>query len=257
MLEDEFEAQADTLLAALQQCTAKIPFSCSGESDVTPNFPVSSACKTTGATLPRRPPGASAAPRKKTLYRAVALALLCLPAFGCQPAMSTSSSTSAGQIVANEFPLKFENHNFEAHCYNATDCEVIYANTRQLEEESGQTVSPQNDTYKKNWGGAPHIGIRNFPGPAVARWTSVDGQMHEARVDLELVFKNNEILHEVPKQEIPDGAHIGDPTIILEINDRTINVYMKAFIPTKEEQTPGNKHSYFVNDLVLAWSKTY
>ena len=50
---------------------------------------------------------------------------------------------------------------------------------------------------------------------------------------------------------------LGDPDIILEVNDRTINVYMRAFVPTRELQIPGNKYSGFRDDLILAWSRTY
>jgi len=41
------------------------------------------------------------------------------------------------------------------------------------------------------------------------------------------------------------------------VNDRTINVYMKAFVPTRVPQIPGNEYSHFRNELILAWSKTY
>ena len=50
---------------------------------------------------------------------------------------------------------------------------------------------------------------------------------------------------------------LGNPDILLEVNDRTINVYMRAFVPTRELQIPGNKYSRFRDDLILAWSKTY
>ncbi|MDM0052216.1 hypothetical protein [Variovorax sp. J22R115] len=47
------------------------------------------------------------------------------------------------------------------------------------------------------------------------------------------------------------------PAIILEVNDRTINVYMRAHISTKELQVPGNRYSDFRNDLIKAFSQTY
>jgi hypothetical protein len=48
-----------------------------------------------------------------------------------------------------------------------------------------------------------------------------------------------------------------EPEIILEVNDRTINVFMKARIPTKELQIPDNQHSRFRDDLILAYTRTY
>ncbi|MFL7958650.1 hypothetical protein ACKAWT_19825 [Xanthomonas vasicola] len=41
------------------------------------------------------------------------------------------------------------------------------------------------------------------------------------------------------------------------MNDRTINVYMKAMVQTTVQQKPGNEYSYFRNDLILAYTKTY
>jgi hypothetical protein len=61
----------------------------------------------------------------------------------------------------------------------------------------------------------------------------------------------------VPNAEIPDRSFDGEPSIFLEVNDRTINVYMQAFIATKTEQIPGNKNSDFQADLILAWTHTY
>ena len=51
----------------------------------------------------------------------------------------------------------------------------------------------------------------------------------------------------------PDDAR----DVIMEINDRTINVYMKAFISLREPRIPGNRHSDYRSELVLAWSKIY
>ena len=47
------------------------------------------------------------------------------------------------------------------------------------------------------------------------------------------------------------------PGIILEVNDRTINVHMRAIIATKELQKAGNKHSDFRNDLIKVFSQSY
>ncbi len=74
-------------------------------------------------------------------------------------------------------------------------------------------------------------------------------------VDIASIFRDQRVLHHVPNGAV-DGD-IGDPGIILEVNDRTINVYMKAFVPTRVPQIPGNEYSRFRDDLILAWSKTY
>ena len=102
---------------------------------------------------------------------------------------------------------------------------------------------------------ASYLSIGNFPEPASVAWKSKDGVKHSALVDIGSIFSDRHVLYRVPKRDV--GGDIGDPGIILEVNDRTINVYMKAFVPTREPQVPGNKHSYFRDDLILAWSKAY
>jgi hypothetical protein len=104
------------------------------------------------------------------------------------------------------------------------------------------------------------IGIDNFPPPAEVKWKSLDGVQHEASVDMAAIFKNGLIWHKVPRSDMADfyrGAVAGEPSIFLEVNDRTINVYTRMFIPTRTEQIPGNKCSDSRDDLFLVWTHTY
>ncbi|KAF1720232.1 hypothetical protein SAMN06296416_105231 [Pseudoxanthomonas wuyuanensis] len=168
------------------------------------------------------------------------------------------ASNGTGTIVPNEFPLRFDQHNFEAHCYNTIGCSVFYAGVYQI-KKAPQEVSPAPKTadYQRNWGGALHIGIVNFPEPATVKWQSSDGQAHQADIDIGAIFKDQIILHNVPEKDVPEGAKIVSPSILLEVDDRTIRVYMKAHIPTRQLQSPGNRYSDFRDDLILAWSDTY
>lgn len=111
-----------------------------------------------------------------------------------------------------------------------------------------------------NLGGASYLDVKNFPAPAQLKWTSLDGQTHEDSIDLSKIFADERVLHAVPDAQIPDHSFegpAGEPNIFIEVNDRTVSVYMKMLIPTKEPQTPGNANSYFRDDLIKAWSKTY
>ncbi len=196
-------------------------------------------------------------------FRATFALALVLLMTGCYPAMSTpSESTTQPHIATNEFPLKFVDHSFEPYCYNTLACKVIYSNydfnLANAETPSGPPPSPD---YRDDWWPASHGGIRNFPSPAEVQWTSLDGAAHEAKVDMRAIFKNGRVLYKVPDAEILDGIFsqglVAGPSIFLEVNDRTINVYMSALIPTKAEQTPGNKNSRARTDPVLAWTHTY
>ncbi len=97
----------------------------------------------------------------------------------------------------------------------------------------------------------------NFLPPAIVTWRSKDGTPHEAEVDIGEIFKDQLIRHKVPRQDISTKGSLPLPEIILEVNDRTINVYMRATIWLKEPRIPGNRLSNQQNDLIKAYSRTY
>jgi hypothetical protein len=198
-------------------------------------------------------------------YARLSRALLILLAMtGCPTAMALPSDTSIKPPAANHFPLKFKQHDFRAYCYNTIGCEVIYANNNFTRRYYGDKVAPapRSANYRDSWGLASYLGIPNFPPPAEVKWRSLDGVAHEASVDIGAIFKDELIRYSVPNDEIVEGIYpgpgpAGEPSIYLEVNDHTISVFMKAFIPTKKEQEPGNKYSNFREDLILAWTHTY
>ena len=71
------------------------------------------------------------------------------------------------------------------------------------------------------------------------------------------IFKDGLIRHNLQREEIANTTNMFVPDIILEVNDRTMNVYMRAHISTKALQEPGNKYSNFRNDLIKIYSKNY
>lgn len=183
---------------------------------------------------------------------------------GCLSAMAFPSDPSPRHPAANHFPLKFKRHDFAAFCYNTIGCEVIYAGNNFTRLYSGDVVAspPPSADYRQKWNLAGYLGIPNFPPPAKVHWKSMDGVAHEARVDIGAIFKDELIRYSVSNDQIADGLYpgpgpAGEPSIYLEVNDRTISVFTKMFIPTRTPQIPGNKDSDFRDDLVLAWTQTY
>lgn len=173
--------------------------------------------------------------------------------------MSTKPDTPKGNEAASSmFPLKFYSHAFAVRCYNTIRCHVIY-NEHDFTRFFGDkpSGSPPSPDYRDHWTPAGHLSIQNFPPPAEATWISQDGSTHEAKVDIGAIFKDQRVLYRVPDSEIPEDSWGGMPGIYLEVNDRTINVYMRAFIATKTEQIPGNKYSNARTDVILAWTHTY
>ncbi|MBB5866299.1 hypothetical protein [Xanthomonas sp. 3058] len=160
-------------------------------------------------------------------------------------------------------PIPFSKHAFGAGCYDTYGCKVLYNGRYEANypEDVKQISSASlGDIYPDNMH-AGTIGIRNFPNfppPAEVSWRSKDGQSHHALVDLEAIFKDKVVLHHVPQEQLPPILQADiSPEIILEVNDRTINVYMKAMVDTTVLQKPGNKYSNFRSDLILAYTKTY
>jgi len=160
-------------------------------------------------------------------------------------------------------PIPFSTHAFGAGCYDTYGCKVLY-NNRYLVNSPDDIKTTSSASLGNKYPDtmtASNIGIRNFPHfppPAEVTWRSKDGQQHHATVDLEAIFKDKVILHHVPQDQLPPILQADiSPDIILEVNDRTINVYMKAMVQTTVLQKPGNPYSDFRNDLILAYTKTY
>ena len=172
--------------------------------------------------------------------------------------MSTSSDPShqPGTQARSDFPLKFKAHNFSAYCFETKGCKVLYNNRYAARDGDDELSEPLTAEFFARMD-ANALDIRNFPPPAVVTWRSKDGAPHEARIDIGEIFKDRRILHNVPKKDIPERAYVGDPGIVLVVNDRTISVYMRVSIPLNEPRVPGNKYSNYRDELVLAYTQTY
>ncbi len=180
---------------------------------------------------------------------------------GCHAAMSTQTERIQPPPETLAVPLRFASHNFAAHCYNTIGCRVIYNGRYQHEDAPDEVTppAPPPDDRIKAWGSV-EIGIDNFPRPAEVRWKSLDGVQHEAKVDMAEIFKDQLTWHKVPNADMAGffrGPVAGAPSIFLEVDGRTINIYMNMLVPTRTEQIPGNKDSDFRDDLFLVWTHNY
>ena len=206
---------------------------------------------------------------KRPLYNLIALSLFFLLT-GCQSAMSTSANSpddAASSITpppghgpftgtVADWPLWFIAHDFGAHCFNTQSCSIIYRGFHHGSDQPAPSVESYGRPLEKllSAGRGP---IPNFPPPAAVTWRSKDGTPLSAEIDIGEIFKDRLIRHNVKREDIPETASIMNPGIILEVNDRTINVYMQAHISTKQLQKPGNKYSDFRNDLIKVFTRTY
>lgn len=153
-----------------------------------------------------------------------------------------------------EWPLRFKDHNFGPRCYDTLECIVVYNGFRfGSYSKPTRSSASYGDNYLDGWRGSYSAG-RSAPTAAQVTWRSKDGTSHEATIDMGAIFKGRLVRHFVPREELADllhGEYTLDPSILLEVNDRTIRVYMAAFLPTKHLQKPGNVWSSHRHDLVL------
>lgn len=189
-------------------------------------------------------------------------ALMLILTTGSQAMTSTTASDlQTPPPETTEVPLHFAGHNLSAYCYNTLRCSVIYNDHDfTIPFNDAPSPTPSTSEYRKNWGTANYLDIRAFPSLVEIKWNAKDGSEHKAIVDFDKIFKDRLIWHKVPKADMADfyrGPYAGNPDIFLEVNDHTVNVFMTMLIPTRTEQTPGNKNSDYRRDLLLAWTHTY
>ena len=89
----------------------------------------------------------------------------------------------------------------------------------------------------------------------------MDGVRRTTKVDLKKIFPDRLVLHNAQEHEVKDGWGLDDRSrrvdILLEVNDRTINVYMRGLVELKQPRDPAVKNSDNLRDLMLAWTKTF
>lgn len=181
----------------------------------------------------------------------------------------------AGPLYGKDpWPLKFHSHSFGAVCFNTLACSINYCGcefgTRKMGDDGESCDVPSGTPPVENWrerwmgshGVVPDRG-RTFTSPVEIEWTSMDRLQHVASIDLDEIFKDRLVLHRVSRDEVKagwlDAKSISpvSPHLLVEVNDRTVNIYMRAIVATEAEQMPGNSHSHIRNDLILAWTHTY
>ncbi|MGF6494970.1 hypothetical protein ABIE56_003168 [Luteibacter sp. 621] len=180
----------------------------------------------------------------------------------------------AGPLYGKEsWPIRFYTHAFSAACFNTLACSFLYNNYQFGTEKmdwTGRVVDrpsgPQPGDHSVLWNAVHAIVPKNgetFPGPVDLRWTSLDGTDLQAFVDLDELFRERLVLHNVTREHIPRTwlKHLStdpvSPTILVELDDRTISVYMKAMIVAEGVDAMGNSDRRLRSDPILAWTHTY
>lgn len=185
------------------------------------------------------------------------------------------SPALAGPLYGKDpWPLRFHTHSFGARCYNTLACSMVYNRhqfgTRKMgydgEFYDRPSGPPPSENWKTHWSAAHGILTdtgETFPGPVEIEWTALDGSQHRVSLNLDGLFRDRIVLHTVQRSEVKEAwlkaksVHPISPDILVEVDDRTISVHMRAIVATEAEQIPGNPNSHFRDDLMLAWTLMY
>lgn len=185
-----------------------------------------------------------------------------------------SARRLAGPLYGQEpWPIRFHEHTFSTGRFNTLTCSFLYNNYQfgtQKRDWTGQIFErpsgPPPEDRSVLWNSG-HIIVpkrgRTFPGPVELAWTSLDNTRLQASVDLDALFKNRLVLHNVSREEVREAwlktlsIQPVTPKILVELNDRTVSVYMRAMIVTEKERVPGAPFTQARIDPVLAWTHTF
>ncbi|WP_394540121.1 hypothetical protein PRJ39_06080 [Lysobacter enzymogenes] len=178
----------------------------------------------------------------------------------------TQDFRSADRPSEAPWPLTFDSFSFGSRVYNTLHCNIIFQNQqhalpRELSRPSGV---PKFADWKERWTGSFLIVPDEMPpGPVQIQWASLDGAEHSIEIDLiQDVFPGQVILHQVPREEVWElwsSARAGHtPDILLEVNDRTVTVYMRSVIYTRIWEGKGDEARRVAHDkLIQAWTRTF
>jgi hypothetical protein len=153
--------------------------------------------------------------------------------------------------------LKFSTHDFGILCYGGiTNLELVYGGSPHelCFDTPGREKLPSDE---KRGPGFLSGSYPAFAGPVEMEWNARDGAHLIHRIDLDEVFKDRVVLHTADPARIYKAKPIsgGEPTIIIEVNDRTVSVYMKVslqLVRADPTDTGRDRSTHFTR----AYSKT-
>jgi len=166
-----------------------------------------------------------------------------------QPAIQTPvTATTANKLIT------FNEHALDTFCYSASEMKVRYGRFSTGGcKKTGRAKTPKDE---KRFPGAPILGLPAFLGPLDAQWISKDGESLHAVLDLAEIFPGKVVLHQEDPAQLEETLPlITPPTIVVEVNDRTLSIYMYAYMGVKTDE-PGRIRRGSRN-YTLAYQKTY
>jgi hypothetical protein len=154
-------------------------------------------------------------------------------------------------------PLRFSTHHFALFCYAVSDVRVTYAGRAHELWDEGGPAPAKTAADATRYPNAQFGVYEAFEGPVQARWRAQDGSALSWDVDLEQVFPDRTVLHGADPQRIyaPIPLTGGRPVLIVELNDRTLNIYMDVTVQTVPASAAATKRDE-TEYRTLAYSHT-
>jgi hypothetical protein len=153
--------------------------------------------------------------------------------------------------------LTFQRHDLSVSLFNVCAVSVQYAGC--MHAATDDEYAPAKTPADVN----RYPSIKSGDWPAFAslvniEWRALDGQTLDCTLDLNEIFKDKRVLHtENPARLYAPSPIAGDvPTVIIELDDRTVNVYMFVALQIMTDNTNPPKR-VIVNNTTLAYTHKY
>jgi hypothetical protein len=205
--------------------------------------------------MPKRPPWPTATLASPLLFVALQ---------GCASPMTSTNAVypppghfPPGLNRLMDGPLRFWQHSLGIYCFRTWGCRISYGGEIVEEHDFGQWQPPAEEVspdVRERMRG--HRGqYRNFRGPLVVTWRDSNRTSRHLEIDLARVFADGLIRHSVPEEDIAPGYSIGDPAIIVEVDDTVVRLHMRTLLPLKQRRDPNNPASASVESLVQVFEQ--
>jgi hypothetical protein len=161
--------------------------------------------------------------------------------------------------------LTFDKHNIDLECFDASDMRISYGNykshglyLREYNHNHERKIARAKQTTDDTKFLSGTMGYyRAFEGPLYVQWHALDDSVINATIDLYKIFPDKVIPNnEDPKQIDWSLPTSGLPVIVIEVNNRTLNIYSDVTILFEHpDHKPGHRISK--RNRILVFSKTY
>ncbi|MDQ1811688.1 hypothetical protein RBA41_00045 [Massilia sp. CCM 9210] len=154
--------------------------------------------------------------------------------------------------------LKYSTHELGLLCYGGiSKVWLSYAGSgHKLFDDKGDVAREKTPADAQRVPGFTSGSYKTFAGPIEMTWRSRDGSGLSHTIDLNKEIPHPRIPYDHPEQVWRENPFEGgEPTLIVEINDRTVHVYVAATLLVKPA-APAQKSFDRVKSYTLVHSRT-